>query len=143
MSQHIMKEVLFISGEPFTAEVSIPIAQRHLRLIANDNTSLSLRAFHNGEQVRTMPSRDVQRPIITLISKGTAISVILRLPRPTPNDEGVYEMQLFVDITMLSPRDCPDYVDFVRSPDGLKLSNILISSTTLMVLQQGKHTMWE
>lgn len=139
----ITKEVSFINGEPLRINTSIPIARIHGNLISNPNTTLRLRVFYNGELLQTKPSQDVQRPsevlhTVTPMPEERAILVMLKLPRPTPDDEGVYEMQLFVDLSRHSPRACLEYVDFVRTSDGLNVPNVLVGSATLHVHQQGK-----
>jgi hypothetical protein len=68
-----------------------------------------------------------------------AIMVRLKLPRPIPEDEGVYEVQLYVDISQLPTPNCLDYTNFVRTSDGLDLPNVLVGSATLYVRQQGNH----
>lgn len=130
----ITKEVTFINGELLRINTSIPIARIHRNIIANPNTTLRLRAFYNGELLR--PSEVLIK--VTPMLQERAIVVTLTLPRPVPDDEGVYEMQLFVDISRHSPNTCLEYIDFVRTSDGLNIPNILVGSTTLYVRQQGK-----
>lgn len=137
-----MKEVSFISGEPLRINTRIPIAPAHRNIIRrNPNTALRQRVFYNGELIQNKSSKDVRVPseVFTPVPQRdeTAIVVTLVLPRPTPEDEGVYEMQLFVDLSRLSSQTCLDYIDFVRTSDGLNLPNVLIGSVTLQVRQQG------
>ena len=143
----VMEEVSFINGEPFVIDTRIGIAQRHASLIRNPNTTVQRRVFYNGELIRPTrlnPSKEVRLPseVITGVAPmlgETAIMVRLKLPRPIPEDEGVYEVQLFVDISRLPTPNCLDYTDFVRTSDGLDLPIVLVGSATLYVRQQGKH----
>ncbi len=139
----VTKEVLFIIGEPLTTNTSIPIARRHATLIRNPNTTFQRRVFYNGELITTTnPSKEVRLPseVITGVAPmlgEMAIMVRLKLPRPIPEDEGVYEVQLFVDISQLPTPNCLDYTDFIRTSDGLDLPNVLVGSATLYIRQQG------
>ena len=139
----ITKDVSFINGKPLRIFASIPITKSHGNLIANPNATLSLRVFYNGEPLQpNKPSTDIRlpraviRPPVPMPSE-MAVMVLLLLPNPIPEDEGVYELQLFVDISQLPAPNCLDYVDFVRTSDGLNLPDVLIGSATLYVRQQG------
>ena len=139
---NVMKEVSFISGEPLRINTRIPIAPAHRNIIGrNPITALRQRVFYNGQLIQNKSSKDVRVPSEVSTSPPkpdeTAIVVTLVLPRPTPEHEGVYEMQLFVDISRLSSQTCLDYIDFVRTSDGLNLPNVLVGSATLQVHQQG------
>ena len=141
----VTNKVSFINGKPFTIETKVCIAQRHANLIRNPNTTFQRRVFYNGELIRPTglnPSKDIRLPseVITGVAPmlgETAIIVRLKLPRPMPGDEGVYEVQLFVDISRLPTPNCLDYTDFVRTSDGLDLPLVLVGSATLYVRQQG------
>ena len=143
-ASNVMKEVSFIPGEPLRIDTRIPIAQIHRNIIRNPNTKLEQRVFYNGELLQTRPSKDVRLPSEVLRPapkpEEMAIVVTLKLPRPIPEDEGVYETQLFVDISRLPSQTCLDYIDFVRTSDGLNLPNVLVGTATLQIRQKGTQS---
>ena len=56
-------------------------------------------------------------------TEGLGVPVTFKLPRPTPEDEGLYEMQLFIDFDV-NLLNCSDYTEFLQTPDGLELHEI-------------------
>ena len=142
-----MKEVLFISGEPLTVDAIIPIQPYHLGVILQFQVPLRLKLFYNGEQLPANSSGNIKHPSEVSSSfiqphDGPSVSVTLKLPRPKPDDEGLYEMQLFLDFdvsSVLNSLNCSDYIKFLQTPDGLELYEILIGSATLMLHEQGQQ----
>ena len=108
---------------------------------------LRLKLFYNGQQLLPINSSGgIKHPSEVSSSfirptEGLGVPVNFKLPSPTPEDEGLYEMQLFIDFDglLLNLPNCSDYIRFLQTPDGLELHEILIGSLTLMVHEQGKQ----
>ena len=141
-----MKEALFVSGEPFRVDAIIQPQSYHIGVILQfQQVSLSLKLFYNGEQLPTNSQGGIISPseasgCFIRPTDKLGVPVTFQIPMPTPEDEGLYEMQLFFefDVSLLIP-DCPDYVEFLQAPDGLELNETLIGSLTLMVHEQGQQ----
>ena len=141
-----MKEALFISGEPLTVDAVIQLEPYHIGLILVFPVPLRLKLFYNGEQLPFNASGRIKHPSEVSSSfirptEGLGVPVTFKLPRPTPEDKGLYEMQLFIDFdaSLLNLTNCTDYIEFLQTPDGLELYEILIGSLTLMVHEQGQQ----
>ena len=141
-----MKEVLFVSGEPLRIDAIIQPQSYHIGVILQfQQVPLRLKLFYNGEQLPINSQRSIKHPSEASSSfirptDELGVPVTFQLPMPTPEDEGLYEMQLFFefDVSLLIP-DCPDYVQLLQALDGLDFYEILIGSLTLMVHEQGRQ----
>ena len=141
-----MKEVLFVSGEPLRIDAIIQPQSYHIGVILQfQQVPLRLKLFYNGEQLPTNSQGGIKRPSEASSSfirptDELGVPVTFQLPMPTPEDEGLYEMQLFFefDVSLLIP-DCPDYVQLLQALDGLDFYETLIGSLTLMVHEQGRQ----
>ena len=78
-----------------------------------------------------------------LSTRDRAAVVKLELSQPTAESEGLYELQLFLDspeITrVLSQNYSSQYRNFLESSDGLRLHDVLISSTTIRLQRRGNY----
>lgn len=148
-----VENISFISGERFEITVAIPLTPfgKHALSQNFDEYSFHLKVYYNGEHIykrqRTSPSSDVRHPSLlyfdyVLMRKERAVSVMLRLPAPVPDDEGIYELQVFFNTYEIMRRlrtfNCSDYGRLLYSPEGLKLYHVLVGSTTVQLLNYGK-----
>ena len=139
-----MMKILFTSGEPLAVNVHIPLTPIGMVDFSNKlhALSLELKVFYNGEDILRNTFTEVRHPSefhsdFELLTNERAVSVTLLLPRPIPDDAGVYELQMFLepDDSLEFPPNCSDYEDFL---DFLKLPRILVGSATLMVQPYGR-----
>lgn len=152
ISMNQITSVHFTSGMPLEVNVNIPLNPIGEIDFSRDShkLALELKAFYNGEKLNPyvyIYYTNLKRPrdfysSFILLTEERAAQVTLELPYPVPDDEGLYELQLFLklnDVSLgLSP-NCLDYQEFLDSYDGLKLSTILVGSATLMFHHYGRH----
>ena len=101
--------------------------------------------FHNGEKLNPYTHPDMKHPTdfnidFNLLTKERQVQATLELLYPVPDDEGLYELQLFLklnDINLGFSPNCSDYLEFLDSYNGLKLPTILIGSITLLLQYYG------
>ena len=132
---------------PFEVNVNIPLNPIGEVDFSQDSHkySLELKVFYNGEKLNPYTHADVKRPTdfnidFNLLTEERQVQATLELPYPVPDDEGLYELQLFLklnDVNLGFSPNCSDYLEFLDSYDGLKLPTILIGSTTLLLQYYG------
>ena len=141
--------VHFTSGVPLKVNVNIPlnpIGEVDFRQESH-KLALELKAFYNGEKLNPYIHTDLKRPrdfysSFILKTEERAAQVTLELPYPVSDDEGLYELQLFLklnDVSLGFSPNCSNYLEFLDSYDGLKLSTLLVGSATLMLHHYGRH----
>ncbi len=147
----MITSVHFTTGMPLEVNVNIPLNPVGEVDFSRDShrLALELKAFYNGEKLNPYIHiyTDLKRPSefyssFILLTEERAAQVTLELPYPESDDEGLYELQLFLKLNQvslgLSP-NCSDYLEFLKSYDGLKLSTLLVGSATLMLHHYGRH----
>ena len=138
----VTNNVSYINGEPLiTIDTRIPLRQFHRNLILNPDTTFERerRVFYNGAEGQLPRGAIISGPDEETVLIERVAIVTLTLRSPTPEHEGVYEVQLFVDISQLRGQNCLDYIDFVRTSNGVNVPKLLVGSATLYVHQQGKY----
>lgn len=148
-STSMITNVHFTSEMPFEVNVNVPLNPIGDIDFSQDSHkfALELKAFYNGEKLNPYINTEVRRPrdfysSFVLLTEERAVQVTLELPYPVPDDEGLYELQLFLklnDVNLGFSPNCSDYLEFLDSYDGLKLPTLLVGSATLMLHQYGRH----
>lgn len=146
-STSTITNIHFTSGMPFEVNVNIPLNPIGEVDFSQDSHkfSLELKVFYNGEKLNPYTNPDVKRPTdfnidFNLLTEERQVQATLELPYPVPDDEGLYELQLFLklnDVNLGFSPNCSDYLEFLDSYDGLKLPTILVGSTTLLLQYYG------
>ena len=139
----------FTREEPVAVNVKIPLTPIGAVDFSQKShkSLLGLKVFYNGEKLRPGIFTEVKRPReyysdFILLTEERAIQATLTLPYPVSDDEGLYELQLFLSLNNINlgfSSNCSDYLDFLHSSSGLKLSTILVGSATLMLHHYGKQ----
>ena len=138
--------VHFTSGVPLKVNVNIPLNPIGEIDFHQDShkLALELKAFYNGEKLHPYihkRPRDFYSSFV-LKTEERAAQVTLELPYPVSDDEGLYDLQLFLklnDVSLGFSPNCSNYLEFIDSYDGLKLSTLLVGSATLMLHHYGRH----
>ena len=142
--------VHFTSGVPLKVNVNIPLNPTGEVDFRRDShkLALELKAFYNGEKLNPYIHTDLKRPrdyysSFILVTEERAAQVTLELPYPVSDDEGLYELQLFLklnDVSLGFSQNCSSYLEFLDSyNNGLRLSTLLVGSATLMLHHYGRH----
>ena len=141
--------VHFTSGMPLEINVNIPLNPIGEIDFSRDShkLALELKSFYNGEKLNPYIDTDVKRPrefysSFILLKEDRAARATLDLPYPVPDDEGLYELQLFLklrDVSLGLSQNCSDYLEFLDSYDGLKLPTLLVGSATLRLHYYGRY----
>lgn len=145
----MITNVHFTSGVPLEVNVNIPLNSIGEIDFSQDShkLALELKVFYNGQKLNPYINIDVNRPrdsysSFILLTEERAVQATLGLPYPVSDDEGLYELQLFLklyDVTLGFSPNCSDYLEFLVSYDGLKLPTLLIGSATLVLHHYGRH----
>ena len=144
----------FVSGQSFVIEVSVPLSPVgaiDFSQAAHSNF-LDFDLFFNGIELSSgkqkSTSSGVRLPGLVyfdhrLSTSDRAAVVKLELSQPTPESEGLYELQLFLDSSDIIrglPQNCsPQYKNFLESSDGLRLHDVLVGSTTIRLQRRGNY----
>ena len=137
----------FNVNQPFNVTIPVQLAGiLSSIIISNENFGLSYSLFHNGQKITSesenrQASNQSRSEITTnyTITSGLVAWFSLSIPSPQLKDSGVYEMQLFWSIEVISSLNisaCDDYFAIIKN--DIELETPLIATATIHLLPESK-----
>ena len=118
----MITNVHFTSGMPLEINVNIPLNPIGDIDFSRDSHKLALelelRVFYNGEKLNPYIDTDVKCPrefysSFVLLTEVRTARATLNLPYPVPDNEGLYELQLFLKLRDVSCGFSPNCLDYL------------------------------